>query len=194
MRFGFRALAGAAVVAALVVPAAPGPAVASSGPAGFEAQARAAGLPATRAAALQAKVDRYLAELAGRPTQVSPNQIDLDGAVLTVTVPGEEHPRQLAAAARAELRIAVCSPSNGAAYGYFCAFERENFRGDFVAMYHCDAYFIPYRTVGSWDNYQTPGTVPTAYFTDGSWWNMPAAPSRQKTGVDWSPVQWIVNC
>ena len=44
----------------------------------------AAGLSAGQASALQAKVDRYLARLAGRGKQVSPNQIDMGGARLVL--------------------------------------------------------------------------------------------------------------
>jgi len=193
MRSVIRALTAVATAGVLLATVGQGTSRAAPPSAGFAAQSRAAGLSAEQAAGLQAKVDGYLASLAGRGTQVSPNQIAVSGAVLSVTVPGEDGPRQLVAASHAEYRVAVCHPG-GAAYGWFCAFERENFTGDHVAMYNCLDYFIPWYTTGSWDNNQTPGTRPLLYFSNGTWWYMPGAPSRQRSGVDWSPVAYIVPC
>lgn len=164
------------------------------------AAALAAGLSAGQASALQAKVDGYLATLAGRGKQVSPNQIDMGGAMLTVTVPGEERTRRLAPAAR--VAVDGCHDARGlpspAAYGWFCAYSRGGFQGDTVAMYHCDNYFIPFYTWGSWENNQTPGTRPVLYFLIGGGkppWLMPAAPSAVFTEtVDWSQVSSITNC
>src|ERR1043165_7195267 len=96
----------------------------AAGHAEFVGQARAAGLSAHRADALQAKVDKYLVELKGRGTQVSPNQIDLNGAVLSVAVPGEAKPRQLGVA-----RIPQCDGSS-ANYEWFCGYQFENYTGD----------------------------------------------------------------
>ncbi|WUH88744.1 hypothetical protein OG900_38540 [Streptomyces sp. NBC_00433] len=165
---------------------------AASGRAGFVAEAREAGLSTKQATGLQSKVDTYLTKLAGKGTQVSPNQIDLKGAVLNVAVPGEGRPRQLGAVRPAVDNAAQCSPT--ADYYWFCAYQNAYRGGDNIGMYSCGAYPIPWFTTGSWENNQTRGTVPTAYFTDGSTWRMPGAYYYASAGVNWSPVTQIVNC
>jgi hypothetical protein len=169
-------------------------------PAEFVAQAREAGLSGEKAAALQAKVDDYLVKLQGQGTQISPNRIDMDGAELIVTVPGEMRPRQLDHATGTVPRPGCMNLSETwtpAEYGWFCAFRYENGIGDIVAMYHCGNYHIPWFSTGSWWNNQTTGTRPTLYFVVGSGqppWRMPASFSAQYHGVDWSPVNTITNC
>ena len=173
----------------LSLPATAGAATASRP--GFVAQAEAAGLSPATATALQAKIDHYLTTLHGRGTQVSPNQIDLHGAVLNVAVPGESQPRQLVPTVTSS---DACTP--GADYGWFCAYSGENFTGDNIGMYDCGNYGIPWSSTGSWNNNQTTGTRPWLYWEDSSIapWHMPAAWSDQTTGVDWWPVSSITNC
>ncbi|MDG4791734.1 hypothetical protein O7626_38590 [Micromonospora sp. WMMD1102] len=182
-------------VVAMALPAAiavPGVAGAAADRSGFTAQARAAGLSVSQAAGLQAEVDAYLANLAGRGRQVSPNQIDMNGAMLTVTVPGEMHPRQF------ESSVPVpCDTRSGVDYGYFCAYQKEWGAGAQIAMYNCANYPIPWQTVGSWINNQTTGTRPVLYFSTTPPrppWTMPPAYAVQLTGVDWTPVGSITNC
>ncbi|MEU0646013.1 hypothetical protein [Streptomyces umbrinus] len=157
--------------------------------AAFVAESRAAGLSAAQAAGLQDKVDAYLIKLSGKGTQVSPNQIDLGGAALNVTVPGEKRPRPLG-----DVTTNVIQCDVYADYKWFCAYQYEFMEGDNIGMYRCDVYRIPWATWGSWINNQTEGTSPTAYFTDGSSWRMPPAYDRQDTGVHWQPVRSIRNC
>lgn len=180
-------------VVAMALPAAiatPGAAAAATDRSGFTAQARTAGLSASQAAGLQAEVDAYLAKLAGRGKQVSPNQIDMSGAMLTVTVPGETHPRRFESSAE--------TPCDGSVdYGYFCAYQYEFQAGAEIAMYSCRNYSIPWQTVGSWINNQTTGTRPVLYFSTTPPrppWTMPAAYAFQLTGVNWTPVGSITNC
>jgi hypothetical protein len=75
----------------------------------FAAQARTADLAAGQASALQGKVDAYLTKVGAKATQADYNTIALEGADLHVTVPGEAHPRGLAAS--------YCS------FKYFCAYS-----------------------------------------------------------------------
>jgi hypothetical protein len=179
---------GVVALAVLAVLAGAGTASASTG---FTAQAEAAGLSAGKADALQAKVDAYLVKLKGRGTQVSPNQIDLGGAVLNVTVPGETKPRQLGALGVAS----VIQCNGGTLYGWFCAYQYEYRGGDNIGMYNCDSYFIPWSgPLGSWENNQTSGTVPTMHWIDGTSGRMPAAYSIQRYGVWWDGVYSITNC
>ncbi|GHH94076.1 hypothetical protein [Streptomyces capillispiralis] len=184
-----------AVVAGLLL--AVGQSTAAEAPArsGFVAQAQAAGLSDGQAAALQNKVDGYLTELGDKGTQVSPNQIDMGGAVLNVTVPGESQPRQLVRAGRAEYQVAACD-DYWALDGWFCAYRGQWGTGDVIGMYTCDNYFIPWRGEGSWMNNQTPGTAPTLHWVDSMRppWKMPAAFSMQGYHVDWAPVHSITNC
>lgn len=151
-----------------------------------------AGLSAEKADALQDKVDGYLAELKGQGKQVSPNQIDLGGAVLNVAVPGEAQPRQLGAQANGVLAVHQC---NGAAfYEWFCAYEYENRGGDNIGMWSCGTYGIPWGSTGSWENNQTTGTRPVMHFTNIPSQTMPAAWAIQRTGVAWLTVRSITNC
>ncbi|MFV2118852.1 hypothetical protein ACE14D_10570 [Streptomyces sp. Act-28] len=192
----FTTLLSAMVMALLAAFAGAGTANATAdGPAAVVEESRKAGLSAEKATGLQAKVDAYLTRLAGKGTQVSPNQIDLDGAVLNVAVPGERQPRQLG-----EPSVTAEGPNaaecvGGADYGWFCAYRYQNFTGDNIGMYSCGwARSIPWYTVGSWDNNQTAGTRPLLTFTNGTTWDMPAARSSQTTGVDWAPVRNIRPC
>lgn len=187
MRSKIGVFLGVVALAVLTVVAGAGTASAS---AGFTAQAEAAGLSAEKVDALQAKVDAYLAKLKGRGTQVSPNQIDLGGAVLNVTVPGEATPRQLGTSGVA--RVIQCD--GGTLYGWFCAYQYEYRGGDNIGMYNCDNYFIPWNTFGSWENNQTSGTVPRMHYVSGGYGPMPPAYSRQFTGVGWGGVHSITNC
>lgn len=197
MRVSIRWFMTALVMGILLGAAGQGAAVASSTDAGFVAQARAAGVSAEKAAALQAKVDDYLARLQGRGKQVSPNQISMKGAVLNVTVPGEARPRQLVQPSQAVPQATVCkdfSSWSPVPYGWFCAYRFQWGGGDSIGMYDCDNYFIPWVSEGSWMNNQTAGTVPRLYFRNLSWWDMPAAYSMQGYHVDWNPVNSITNC
>ncbi|MFD0306705.1 hypothetical protein [Streptomyces sp. NPDC127119] len=173
-------------------------ATAEPSPLRYTAQARAAGLSAHQAQALQRKVDGYLDKLRGRGTQVSPNQIDMNGAMLNVTVPGEELPRQLVPAAEASQQATVCKnwadTNSPVPYGWFCAYEREWGNGDSIGMYACDNYFIPWYNNGSWQNNQTTGTVPRVHYAAGGYADMPAAPSIQGYTMNWTVVHSITNC
>ncbi|MFF9868147.1 hypothetical protein ACF1G0_22495 [Streptomyces sp. NPDC013953] len=151
-----------------------------------------------QAIALQDKVDDYLVKLRGRGTQISPNQIDMSGAVLNVSVPGERSPRQLVPAAAPEYQATVCkdwsSTWSPVPYGWFCAYEYQWGSGDSIGMYACDNYFIPFYSTGSWQNNQTTGTVPRLYYTSLDWSDMPAAFSMQGYHMNWSRVNSITNC
>ncbi|ACU40249.1 hypothetical protein [Actinosynnema mirum] len=181
-------------VAAAVVSLLLGGTANASGEHAFTAQARAAGLSSAQAEGLQDKVDGYLEQLGDRGKQVAPNQIDLGGAVLNVTVPGEDQPRNLAEVTTNVDNAAQCS-GNWARYRWFCAYRNEWFSGDNIGMYSCGEYYIPWYTMGSWHNNQTTGTRPWLYFNDGQDpWHMPPADSQQASGVGWTPVYSIVNC
>jgi hypothetical protein len=178
-------------VVALAVLAGVASAGTASASTGFTAQAEAAGLSAAQADALQAKVDAYLVKLKGRGTQVSPNQIDMGGAVLNVTVPGETKPRQLGDFGL----VGVTECNGGAQGGWFCAYQYDYLVGDRIGMYSCGNYFIPWSgALGSWENNQTPGTVPRMHYVDGTYGRMPAAHSIQWYGVWWDGVNSITNC
>ena len=184
------ALVGLLAVVLLATFAGSGVAGASTDRAAFMSQARTAGLTAAQANGLQAKIDDYLVKLKGRGKQVSPNQIDLKGAVLTVTVPGETQTRQLVQPISAQYQPCYISDM----YESFCAWKYNEWEGDSIKMWSCWNYSIPWWTTGSWINNQTPGTRPRLYFTDGTSWLMPAAFSYQIEGVYWGVVKSITNC
>lgn len=178
-----------AVVALIGTVLTSGVAVATEGSTDFVVQARAAGLSADQAKALQEKAGWYLAELGGQARQVAPNRIELPGAVLNIPVPGESKPRALSASAP----IPECQ--GGANYKWFCAYEHEYFGGAHIGMYNCNVWnTIPWYTMGSWENNQTRGTQPLLQFTDNSYWRMPGAYAVQRTGVGWTPVWRIMPC
>lgn len=150
-------------------------------PATFATQARTAGLTAGQTSTVQGKVDAYLAELGPQATQSDFNTIALPGADLHVTVPGEAHPRGLAAS--------YCASK------YFCAYSGEWQTGEEIHMYDCGReHYIPWSSTGSWVNNQTPGRRPVLTFTNGDKWIMPPAYADQLTGVNWTPVSNIVPC
>ena len=156
----------------------------------FVAQARHAGLSANQAAALQAKMDGYLAKTGG--TQIAPNQIDLYGATLFVALPGEAHPRDFTGGAAIQSTRPECSPR--ADYGWFCAYSGTYWTGDQIGMYACNQYNIPWSTIGSWDNKQTSGTK--AVFYDDLhrvYYTTPGAPTWSGY-FGWEPVAKVRNC
>ncbi|WP_372351203.1 hypothetical protein [Streptomyces sp. KL116D] len=160
--------------------------------AGYVAQAQAAGLSAGQATALQAKVDDYLVTFDGQGTQVSPNQVDLDGAVLNVTVPGENRPRPLGDQSAQVYNAYDCTGWTN--YGWFCAYKYENRSGDNIGMYACAKYAIPWVTVGSWVNNQLTGTEPMMYYSNHGSELLPPAYSSRSKGVKWRDVTQIRNC
>ncbi|MEU8868718.1 hypothetical protein [Streptomyces umbrinus] len=160
--------------------------------AAFVALAREAGLSVEQAAGLQEKVDGYLGKLAGSGTQVSPNQIELGGAVLNVAVPGENGPRPLGDVSATVENADEC---NGwTKYGWFCAYKYKNRSGDNIGMYRCGHYDIPWVTTGSWVNNQTTGTEPMMYYTNTGSELLPPAYSYRDSGVNWRVVDRIRNC
>lgn len=169
-----------------------GAGAAGDGRAAFVAEARAAGLSTAQANGLQDAVDAYLVKLGGKGTQASPNQIDLNGAVLNIPVPGEDQPRQLGETTANGVSATECVGQTP--YGWFCAYKAEGFTGANIGMWNCREYEIPWYTDGSWRNNQTTGTRPLLTFADGTPWRMPPAFSQVDSGVDWAPVWKILNC
>ncbi|MEU7135558.1 hypothetical protein [Streptomyces sp. NPDC046261] len=120
----------------------------AAGTADFGAQAKKAGLSGAQAKELQSRVDDYLARGGGR--QVAANKIELDGASLTLALPGEKKARDLSSA---NAKFAECR------YERFCMFRGQNFTGDQLDLYYCKDHALSnWRGYGSWLNNQTPGT------------------------------------
>lgn len=167
------------------------PASASTSTASFVAQARAAGLTSGQANSLQNKVHQYLAAMGGK--QVAPNRIQLDGATVYLTVPGEAHPRDLGSKTGAAAYEDPCMVS--ANYGHMCAYRKTKYKGDEVDMYSCGRYyFSTWSGPGSWNNNQSTGTVAYMYGPSGAFvYKTPPAHSKDPAG-DWTPVHSVVNC
>ncbi|MEW2306243.1 hypothetical protein AB0958_40905 [Streptomyces sp. NPDC006655] len=176
----------AALLAGSPASAAPGSAVS------FTAQARAAGLTAAQAGALQDEVNRDLASLGGK--QVAPNRIQLEGATLYLAVPGEAHPRDLTAGTGATPFYDPCA-GGGADHLHMCAYSKTYYTGSELDMYSCKRYYVStWSGPGSWDNEQSDGTVAYMYGPTGAFvYKTPPAPSWDATG-NWSSVHSIVNC
>ncbi|MFF2079289.1 hypothetical protein ACFVXG_31610 [Kitasatospora sp. NPDC058162] len=190
MRSRITVLLSAALLAFFTALVGGGQATAAPGAAAFTAQARAAGLTTDQAASLQEKADSYLSTTGG--TQVAPNRIQLDGATLYLTVPGEDHPRDLAGAGA--LAYDPCA-GGGADYKHMCAYRGTWYSGDEVDMYNCGRYyFSTWSGPGSWDNNQSTGTVARMYGPSGARvFSTDPAHSQDPNG-NWSPVHSVVNC
>lgn len=79
-------------------------------------------------------------------------------------------------------------------YKYFCAYPGANFTGTPIPMYNCTEYDIPWTTVGSWINNQTPGTRAQFRSSDHvtRWTDTGAYDSD--ASADWSWVYWVKPC
>jgi hypothetical protein len=146
----------------------------------FAAQARADGLSAMEESGLQKRVDVYLDSLGG--TQIAPNEIVFGGADLLVTVPGEQHARDLSAPAAAAVTCAS---------GDFCGWQLHNFGGDRFAQSMCGVKVkipVGWWTAtggsfqGSYWNNQTGHVVARFFGSDGSQ-NRPSSTAVQKVSI-----------
>ncbi|MHC3473157.1 hypothetical protein ACYF6T_31325 [Streptomyces sp. 7R007] len=185
----YASLAAGAVVVLAVGWAGPAFAETAGGHTPFVVQARAAGLTAEQAGALQAKVDGYLARQDGR--QVAANEIRLaGGATLTLTVPGERYVRDLAAPDAART-----TEDWECDYTYFCMYRQPLGQGERLSLYHCQDYALQdWLGEGSYYNNQTPGTQ--AQFKDRNRrviYTTPRAPFSDAS-FDWTPVWYVKPC
>lgn len=172
---------------AVAMLAAAGTANASAGPGNtltvFAAQASNAGLDLQQAGVLQAQVDAYLAQVGG--AQVAANEIRYaGGASLILPLPGETRARSLIPERAAE--------PHGCPYQYLCAYQYTNFTGGEIHAFYCNVFVsMPWGSVGSWRNNQTPGTIGT--FVGGS----PATTGpaySSSSSHNWLPVTHIKAC
>ncbi|MDX3454497.1 peptidase inhibitor family I36 protein [Streptomyces sp. ME02-8801-2C] len=181
----------AAASVALLAMGMTGPASAASTQAdtAFAAQARAAGLTQGQADALQAKVERNIAQQGGR--QISANEIRLaEGATLLVAVPGEKYARDLTKPAGTRAAAAwECD------YEYFCMYRGQNGTGERLALYNCRDYALTNWTgLGSFYNNQTPGT--RAQLKDRNRtviYTTLGAPSHHPS-FNWDPIWYVKPC
>ncbi|MEU5695240.1 hypothetical protein [Actinosynnema sp. NPDC020468] len=149
---------------------------------GFAAEGRAAGLSAAQIAAVQIEADGYLADLGGR--QVALNRIELEGATITIAVPGGS-------------RLAPDPNCDGGIDPkHFCAYRKPGYTGTNIDMFACGVYDIPESWVGpgSWFNNQTKGTVAEMLNDAGKviHYTRPA-PYGDPNG-NWTPVDRVRNC
>lgn len=162
----------------------------------FVSQAKAAGLTADQATALQAKVDSYVAVTGGK--QIAPNRIDLNGdGLLSVAVPGEAHTRSLNIGASADsVEESPCDYGEQRAQdGHFCAYDTHDFQGDSIDAYHCIKYSLPNWTgIGSWINQQTPGVRAKFYGQSGNLLLTTPVPNSWDRNYDWTRVWTIKPC
>ncbi|WP_405058723.1 hypothetical protein OG474_39165 [Kribbella sp. NBC_01505] len=163
----------------------PGGAAAAEKAPSFTGQAVAAGLTSAQATWLQSEVDRTMARTGG--TQIAPNRIQLEGAVVNIALPGEQQPRTFGTAA------AACSNST-APYGYFCAYKNVNYTGSYIAMYRCGKYKLPgWVNNGSYLNNQTPGTRGFFLNQYDVLYEGSSAPDSGNP-YNWNPIWSIVPC
>ncbi|MCX5205499.1 peptidase inhibitor family I36 protein [Streptomyces sp. NBC_00237] len=186
-----RKTAGLLGAAAVLTLGATAPAGAETAPASggkFAAQATAAGLDASQAAALQKRVGSRIAEEGGR--QVSANRIALDGASILVVVPGETYARDLAGGqSEAQAKEWNCPEK------YFCMWRGTNATGERKDLYYCRDYGLTNWTGnGSWSNNQV-GNVQAAFKRQNGTvihWSLPS-PSHN-TNYNWDPVWAVKPC
>jgi len=147
----------------------------------FARQAAAAGLSPAQARRLQARVDGYLENLGG--VQDAANQIRLDGATLTLTLPGEERVRSLTGS--------ILAP--GCSYRYLCAWKYQDYTGDRINYYYCTTVSMPWATFGSFRNNQTYGTVTRFIDINHVAFDYSESP-EDDPNYYWAPVYWIDVC
>ncbi|WP_405064509.1 peptidase inhibitor family I36 protein [Kribbella sp. NBC_01505] len=165
--------AGSAVAAPAPPPSAP-----------FTAQAIAAGLSDGQARWLQAEVDRTIARTGG--TQTAPNQIQFDGATMTIALPGEQHPRNFS--------DNEFAPNAYCAYGHLCLYRGPSYTGTKVDLYACNSrYSLPGWTGrGSFINNQTAGTIADFYTKTGYYAGSMAYDIS--VDYDWTPIWYVRAC
>jgi hypothetical protein len=148
-------------------------------------QVQRAGLSEAQAAALQKKVDGYLARTHGR--QTGPNTIAIPGGQATVGVPGERYARDL----RTTLQPHTAMSCN---YGNFCAVMDAD-QGTQYDFYYCGGYDVSYLYgPGAWINNQTQSRRVRMHGSSGSTiYTTPNAFSQDPT-ADWSPVYSLTTC
>ncbi|MGA8114716.1 MAG: hypothetical protein WCA46_13705 [Actinocatenispora sp.] len=168
------------------------PANASAGAGGFAAQAREAGYSPAQSAALQHKVDRYVALMHGR--QVAINKVEFPGGDVLLPLPGEKRARELGA-------VTPAASYHGCAYAHMCLFPDRSYAGTKIDMVYCYEMDIPdgWRSRhGSWSNNQTAGTQGIFYhwYPGHRWgvWGLTGNPPAAQPDADWAPVASVRNC
>ena len=79
-------------------------------------------------------------------------------------------------------------------YKYFCAYPGANFTGTPILMYNCTEYDMPWSSVGSWINNQTPGTRAQFRSSDHvTRWTDDGAYDTDAS-ADWSWVWYVKPC
>ncbi|MEV8624381.1 hypothetical protein [Streptomyces sp. NPDC051079] len=182
-RVPFRRSAGL-VVAAVALMAGPALSAHASTPTApneqqtYSDQARAAGLTDQQAGHLQRRVDAVLAQ-DPQARQTSANTLAIPGGTVTIPVPGQSEPRDLA------------SPSAPRACndGHLCITDGRGVNYDY---YRCGYYDFNGIGDGTFNNNQTPGTRARFYNSDGSErWSHVAKGSGT---ASWTPVYHIRPC
>lgn len=171
-------------LSALAVGAAPAQVATAGTP--FLRQAQAAGLTATGAANLQARVDAYRAEVGG--VQTAANKIDVgDGATLWVTLPGE-------VAAR-DLDNRRLQPPGSCSDQHLCLWQDADYSGDSYTLSSCDSWqIIPWLTLGSYRNNQAPGTKLGMRYINGVQEFWTPAYTACSAGVHWENITYVTAC
>jgi hypothetical protein len=190
MRGWSRSLSMGLVIVLSVVITGTGTAQAAAGTSSseFAQQAKMAGLSAAEARFLQSRVDGYLKKLGGK--QTAANEIQTaEGAVLTLTLPGESKVRSLTGSSGA-----VALSGLGCPYYNLCAWQLNYGMGDQVKAYSCSKlYWIPWTTHGSFENNQTPGTLARLENYNGGVVDYTFA-YQISYDYDWLPIFWIDPC
>ncbi|NKQ23201.1 peptidase inhibitor family I36 protein [Streptomyces galbus] len=79
-------------------------------------------------------------------------------------------------------------------YKYFCAYPGGNFTGTPILMYNCTEYDMPWSSLGSWINNQTPGTRAQFRSSDHvTRWSDSGAYDSDAS-ADWSWVWYVKPC
>ncbi|MFH7599696.1 hypothetical protein WDV06_32040 [Streptomyces racemochromogenes] len=144
----------------------------------FTRQARAAGLSAAQAAALQQRVDSVLAS-DPQARQTSANKLSIAGGDLVLRAPGQSETRDLAAPGQAL----------DCANGHLCI--RDGL-GNNYDYYYCGYYDFGGVGDGTFNNNQSSGTRARFYNQNGSerWSNV----AKDSGTASWTPVYHIRPC
>ncbi|MFH8468356.1 peptidase inhibitor family I36 protein [Streptomyces sp. NPDC017991] len=108
------------------------------------------------------------------------------GGELLLTLPGERNARDLTAP------DAGLSEAGGCPYTYVCAYSGENFTGDELRLFTCNALnYIPWAETGSWINNQRSTLYAKFYDSNGNLgWTSPGGYSEDRH-APWGWVWWL---
>ncbi|MEU7648061.1 hypothetical protein [Streptomyces huasconensis] len=157
----------------------------------FRAQAVDEGLTGSQATALQARVDRLIAQDGGK--QSAANEISYKDGRLLLPLPGEKYAREMGSGLNGN---DPATARHTCTYKAMCGYSGRGYTGEEREWFSCGTLHkkpSSWRSGGSWYNNQTAGRVASWYNYNKQWLsNTPAAPYG--ANGNWAPVGYVRAC